>query len=56
MKLNSGWISFQNYSNQLAIPFKIYADLECILKRVESVILLKAIVHAQKKTSRSYSS
>ena len=29
VKLKSGSISFKNYSNQLAVPFKIYADFEC---------------------------
>ena len=31
--LKSGTISFKNYSKQLSIPFKIYADFECILKK-----------------------
>ena len=31
-KLKSGSISFK----QLLVPFKIYADFECILKRVKS--------------------
>ena len=35
MRLNSGSISLKNYSNQLPVPFKIYADFECILKKVE---------------------
>ena len=32
VKLKSGSISFK----QLLVPFKIYADFECILKRVKS--------------------
>ena len=32
----SGSISFKNYFRQLPVPFKIYADFECILKRVKS--------------------
>ena len=35
VRLNKGFISFKNYSRQLNAPFKIYADFECILKRVE---------------------
>ena len=31
MKLGKGSISFKNYSKQLPVPFKIYADFECIL-------------------------
>ena len=36
VKLKSGLISFKNYFKQLPVPFKIYADFECILKRVRS--------------------
>ena len=36
VKLKSGSISSKNYSKQLPIPFKIYADFECILKGVKS--------------------
>ena len=35
VKLKSVSISFKNYSRQLPVPFKIYADFECILKKVE---------------------
>ena len=34
VKLKSGSIIFKNYFKQLPVPFKIYADFECILKRV----------------------
>ena len=30
VKLKNGSISFKNYFKQLPIPFKIYADSECI--------------------------
>ena len=36
VKLKSGSINFKNYLKQLPIPFKIYADFECILKGVKS--------------------
>ena len=36
VKLESGFISFKNYSKQISVPFKIYADSECILKIVDS--------------------
>ena len=36
VKLNSGSVSFKNYFKQLPVPFKIYADLELILKEVKS--------------------
>ena len=38
VKLESGFISFKNYSRQIPTPFKIYADFECILKHVDSSI------------------
>ena len=33
VELNKGFISFKNYSRQTRVPFKIYADFECILKK-----------------------
>ena len=35
VKLKRGSISFKNYFKQLPVPFKIYADFECVLKNVE---------------------
>ena len=36
VKLGKGSISFKNYSKQLPVPFKIYADFECILHPTSS--------------------
>ena len=36
VKLKSGSISFKNYFKQLPVPFKIYANFECLLKGVKS--------------------
>ena len=36
VKLRSGSIKFKNYFKQLAEPFKIYADFESLLKKVQS--------------------
>ena len=36
LKLKNGSISFKNYLKQLPVPFKIYADFECILKEIKS--------------------
>ena len=33
--VEEGIIKFENYSNQLSVPFKIYADFECNLKDAE---------------------
>ena len=35
VKLNKGFISFKNYSRQIPVPFKIYADFACILKETK---------------------
>ena len=36
VKLKSGSISFKNYFKEIPVPFKIYADFECLLKEVKS--------------------
>ena len=36
VKLEEGKIEFENYSKQVPVPFKIYADFECNLRSVES--------------------
>ena len=59
VKLKSGTIKLKNYFKQLPVPFKIYADFECILKEYEcdiircDIIRFKYFIH--KKISRSYS-
>ena len=35
VKYETGIIKFKNYDNQIPIPFKIYADTECLLKRID---------------------
>ena len=37
VKLEKGFIRFTNYSRQISVPFKIYADFERILKNVDYV-------------------
>ena len=34
----SGFVSFKNYYKQIPTPFKIYADFECILEKVDGDI------------------
>ena len=34
VKLEKGSIEFKNYSKQIPVPFKIYADFACLLKSV----------------------
>ena len=34
VKYETGIIKFKNYEKQIPIPFKIYADTECLLKRI----------------------
>ena len=36
VKLEEGIIEFENYSKQIPVPFKIYADFECNLRGAES--------------------
>ena len=36
VKLKSGSIRLKSYFKQLAVPIKIYADFECLLKGVQS--------------------
>ena len=36
VKLKSGSIRFKDYFKQLTVPFKIYADFECLLKGVKN--------------------
>ena len=36
VQLEEGTIEFQNYFKQIPVPFKIYADIECNLERVQS--------------------
>ena len=35
VKLEKGIIKFENYFNQISVFYKIYADIECNLKRAE---------------------
>ena len=32
VKLEKGFITFKNFNRQIPVPFKIYADFECLLK------------------------
>ena len=35
VKIEKRFIEFKNYSRQIPVPFKIYADFECLLKNVD---------------------
>ena len=48
VKLESGFISFKNYSKQTPAPFKIYADIAYILKNVDSSINNNGISYTKK--------
>ena len=39
VKIKSGTIKFKSYFKQLSVPLKIYADFECIIKKIESDII-----------------
>ena len=36
VKLEKGFIEFNNFNNMIPVPFKIYADFERLLKEVDS--------------------
>ena len=38
VKLEKGFIEFENFSKMIPTPFKIYADFECLLKGCDSGI------------------
>ena len=38
VKLEKGFIKCKNFNRQIPVPFKIYADFECLLKSVDSGI------------------
>ena len=48
VKLEKGFISFVNYSKQIPVPFKIYADFECILKSCDVGIDNKCLSYTKK--------
>ena len=48
VKLEEGFISSKNYSKQIPVPFKIYADFECILKTVDNDIINNDISYTRK--------
>ena len=35
VKLEKGFISFKNLNRQIPVPFKMYADFECLLKSID---------------------
>ena len=49
LKLKSGSISFKNYFKQLPVPFKIYADFECILKGLKNSDKIMALTQKNMK-------
>ena len=48
VKLEKGFISFKNYSSQIPVPFKIYADFECILKNLDNGTINNDISYTRK--------
>ena len=48
VKLEKEFISFKNYSRQIPVPFKIYADFEYILKSVNNGIIKDNDSYARK--------
>ena len=48
VELKKGFISFKNYSKQVPVSFKIYADFECILKSCDNGIGNKCFSYTKK--------
>ena len=47
VKLEEGTIKFENYFKQIPVPFKIYTDFECNLKKL---IVMKVLIQKNIKT------
>ena len=47
VKLEEGITKFENYSKQIPVPFNIYADIECNLKKVK---VMKVLIQKNVKT------
>ena len=56
VKLRCGSIKFKNHLKELALPFKIYPDFECNMKRVvtEIIIIIIIIHHTLKNIKRTF--
>ena len=52
VKLRCGSIKFKNHLKELALPFKIYPDFECNMKRVVTEIII--IHHTLKNIKRTF--
>ena len=48
VNLEKGLISFKNCSRQIPVPFKIYADFQCILKNINNGTINNDISHTRK--------
>ena len=48
VKLEKGFMSFKNCFRQIPVPFKIYADFECILKNLDSGTINNDISYTRK--------
>ena len=44
VKLEKGFIKFNNFNKMIPAPFKIYADFECLSKKVDSRIIMIVLV------------
>ena len=58
VKLRCGSIKFKNHLKELALPFKIYPDFECNMKRVVTEIIIIIIIiiihHTLKNIKRTF--
>ena len=53
VRLSSASVKFKNCFKQLAVPFRIYADFESILKGIHSKSILKGI-HSNDRSNNAF--
>ena len=52
VKLEKGFISLKNHSRQIPVPFKIYADVKCVLKGIDCDISNDDVSYTRKYQNR----
>ena len=53
VKLEKGFIEFKDFNGQIPVPFKIYADFECLLKGIVAVLIMN-VFHIQRNIKTTF--
>ena len=48
VKLEKGFIELKNFNKQIPVPFKIYADFECLLKSIDCGVDIECFSYTRK--------